>query len=143
MATTTAQLMTVAEFNKLPDDDGPVYHELRHGEVVAVPRPKIEHILIQVRLCDFLRPLAPPGSFVKDEMPFQSSEYELRVADVAWVSAERWSVVDRKGYLQGAPELVIEVLSPSNTASEMYEKEQLCSRTEPRNSGWWTPFAGR
>ena len=118
--------MTVEEFSRLPDDDGPVYHELRNGEIVALPRPKIEHILTQVRLCDLLRPLIPSGSFLKDEIPFQVSEHELRVADVAWISVERWRAVNPKSYLQGAPDLVIEVLSPSNTASEMYEKEQLC-----------------
>jgi len=29
-------------------------------------------------------------------------------------------------YVSYAPDLVIEVLSPSNTAAEMYEKERLC-----------------
>ena len=42
MAVTT-HLMTVEDFRKLPEDQGPVYHELRHGEVVAVTRPKLKH----------------------------------------------------------------------------------------------------
>lgn len=32
----TIHLMTVEAFRKLPEDQGPVYHELRHGELVAV-----------------------------------------------------------------------------------------------------------
>jgi len=28
--------------------------------------------------------------------------------------------------LHGAPDLVIEILSPSNTVAEMYEREELC-----------------
>ena len=37
---------------------------------------------------------------------------------------ERWDGIE--DYLFGAPELVIEVLSPSNTASEMRDKRKLC-----------------
>jgi len=43
---------------------------------------------------------------------------------VAFVSTDRWEKTDR--YFEGAPEIVIEVLSPSNTAAEMMDKEQLC-----------------
>jgi Uma2 family endonuclease len=119
--------MTVAEFCKLPDDDGPVYYELRHGEVVAVSRPKIEHQLIQGNLCDRLRAVAPPGSYVQIEVSFRAlPEHELRVADVAYVSPARWSKVNPDDYLAGSPDIVVEVLSPSNSAAEIYEKEQLC-----------------
>ncbi|MBV9267468.1 MAG: hypothetical protein JO061_14950 [Acidobacteriaceae bacterium] len=60
MAATTSHLLTVEEFHALPEDSGPVYHELRHGEVVAVTRPKFRHYIIQLRLRDLLKPLAPP-----------------------------------------------------------------------------------
>jgi Uma2 family endonuclease len=127
MAATTTRLMTVAEFSQLPDDDGPVYLELHNGEVVSVPRPKVEHTVIQTSLYDLVKPIVPPGSFLSIEVPFQSpAGYDLRVADVAWISPERWKTADRKDWFRGAPDLVIEVLSPSNTVSEMYEKERLC-----------------
>ena len=60
-------------------------------------------------------------------MPFAPlPEYELRVADVAYLSPERFAQADPEDYIRGAPDLVIEVLSPSNTAAEIYEKEKLC-----------------
>jgi len=127
MAATINQLMTVAEFCNLPDDDGAVYHELRNGEVVAVARPKIGHQLIQGRVRDYFKALVPPGSYVQTTVPFRAlPEYELRVADVAYVAPARWASANLDDYLTGAPDLVIEVLSPSNTAAEMYEKERLC-----------------
>jgi len=127
MAATINQLMTVAEFCNLPDDDGAVYHELRNGEVVAVARPKIGHQLIQGRVRDYFKALVPPGSYVQTKVPFRAlPEYELRVADVAYVTPARWANANPDDYLAGAPDLVIEVLSPSNTAAEMYEKERLC-----------------
>jgi len=126
MAVTT-RLMTVEEFSNLPEDDGPVYHELRHGEIVPVTRAKFKHQMIQSRLRSLLGPLAPPASLVEIEVAFRAlPEYELRVADVAYLAAERRAKVDPENYIQGAPDLVIEVLSPSNTAAEIYDKEKLC-----------------
>ena len=119
--------MTVEEFRKLPEDAGPVYHELRHGEAVPVTRPKARHYVIQVRLHDLLRERTPAGGFVGTELAFRPGpEHELRVADVAYVSKERWQGLDLDDNLHGAPELVIEVLSPSNTAAEIYDKEKIC-----------------
>ena len=127
MAATTTHLVTVEEFRQLPDDDGPVYHELRHGEVVAVIRAKYKHYKMQRVLRRLLEDRAPVDGLVDTEFPYRPlSEHELWVADVVYVSAEREKSIDPEGYLAGAPDMVIEVLSPSNSASEMNDKEQLC-----------------
>lgn len=72
MAATTSQLMTIEDFQKLPEDDGPVYHELRQGELISVTRPKLKHAVIQGRLRDALRVVAPPNSFVDTEAAFRA-----------------------------------------------------------------------
>jgi Uma2 family endonuclease len=126
MAATTS-LMSIEEFRKLPEDQGPVYHELHHGELVPVTRPKLKHTLIQRNLRNLFEPLAAAGSFVDTELAYRAlPEHELRVADVAYVSRERWASIDPEDNFRGAPDLVIEVLSPSNTATEIYDKEKLC-----------------
>ncbi len=128
--------MTVEEFNQLPEDNGPVYHELRHGELVAVARPTIKHHVIQARLRDYFKAIAQPGSFVEYEVAFRAlPEYEMRVAGVAWISSERWATVDPDDNFRGAPDLVIEVLSPSNSATGMNEREQL--RLENGTQEFW------
>lgn len=127
MAAITSHLMTVEEFQKLPEDSGLVYHELRHGEIVAVTRPKLKHIKVQKRLERLLETASGGAGVAVMELSFRPlAEHELRVADVAYVSIERWSRADPEGDFMGAPELVIEVLSPSNTAAEIYDKEKLC-----------------
>ena len=127
MAATTSQVRTVEEFRRLPQYDGPVYHELRHGEIVAVTRPKFKHSLIQRTLRRLLEELADPASFVDTEVSFRPlPEFELWVADVAYLSAERFSEVDPEDNVRGAPDLVIEGLSPSNTVDEMNDRERIC-----------------
>ena len=44
----------------------------------------------------------------------------------SYISQERWDAIDPEGMFHGVPELVIEVLSPSNTVLDMLDKEQLC-----------------
>ena len=127
MVATTSQLLTVDDFRRLPEDDGSVYHELRHGELVSVTRPKFKHALVQRTLRRLLEELADPASYVDTEVSFRPlPEYELWVADVAYLSPERFSAVDPEDNVRGAPDLVIEVLSPSNTVVEMNERERIC-----------------
>ncbi len=126
MADTTTHLMTVEEFRQLPET-GPFYYELRHGELVQVTRPKLKHTKIQRRLRQLLEPIAGDAGIVETEVAFRAvAEYDLRVADVAFVARERWEKSNPEDNLLEAPELVIEVLSPSNTATEVFDKEKLC-----------------
>jgi Uma2 family endonuclease len=124
VATTTTRLMTVAEFQQLPEPEA-YFHELRHGELVKVTRPKLNHVIAQKRLLSLLDALDAGAAFT--EFGFRPRpEYELRVADVALITKSRWATIDPKDHFRGAPDLVIEVLSTSNTAAEMLDKEQIC-----------------
>jgi len=118
--------MTVEQYRQLPEA-GPFYYELRRGELVKVARPKEGHIRIQDRLRERLHDALGRHGKVITEYPFRAlPEYELRVADVAYVTRERRDRTADDDNLHGAPDLVIEVLSPSNTAREIKEKADLC-----------------
>jgi Uma2 family endonuclease len=120
-------LMTVEEFRSLPEGRGETYHELHHGELITLTRPKLKHSLIQTNLLFLLKPLADPSAHVSMEVSFRPfPEHELWAADVAYLSAARFRQADPEDNIQGAPDLVIEVLSPSNTASEMLDRERIC-----------------
>jgi len=126
MAATTSPL-TVEEFRRFPEDSGRVYSELRHGEIVAVTRPKLKHSLIQRSLRRLLEDVAERGSLVDVEIAFRPlQEHELWVADVAYLSAERFQQADPEDNIRGAPDIVVEVLSPSNTVAEISDREKLC-----------------
>ena len=127
MTPSPVRLMTVDEFRQIPEPTGNFAYELHHGELVPVTRLRLKDAVLQSKLRDLLRALAPPQSYVEYEVAFRAEpEYELREADVAYLSAKRWAEADAEDSVRGAPDLVLEILSPSNTVSEMYEKEQLC-----------------
>src|ERR1035438_3815628 len=80
MATLPA-LMTVEQFQELPLDRGPVVHELHHGEVVTLTRPKAKHYRLQTRLLDLLRPRTEHLGVVGIEMPFRAvPQFDLPAA---------------------------------------------------------------
>ena len=126
MATSTTRLITFAEFEQLPD---PRFgrHELRHGEPVIVAPPKLKHSIVQRRLRRLLEAAAGETGIVDSEFGFRPlPEGEFRIADVVFISQTRWQGIDLDGYFEGSPELVAEILSPSNKPVEILDKKTLC-----------------
>ncbi len=116
-------LITVAEFGKIPDER----IELRHGEVVKVPPPTMRHARIQQRTMLALHRLIGHAGYVSIEVAFRPlPEYEVWSADIAFVSAPRDKATGGDEWLSGAPDIVVEVLSPSNTQLEMDERRDIC-----------------
>jgi Uma2 family endonuclease len=125
MAVGTA-LVTVEEFLRLqPPTAG--HYELHHGEIILATAPKWGHQRIQDRLAALLRSMAGDRAYVTKEMSFRPApEFEVWEADVGLTLTERANEVADDEYLMGAPELVVEVLSPSNTVDEINEKMSIC-----------------
>jgi Uma2 family endonuclease len=100
---------------------------LHHGEVVALTRPRARHWKLQLRLARLLEPILKSFGEVATEVPYRPlPEFELRAADVAAISRARWDAIDPDDNLHGAPELVIEVKSPSNTERQLRELAATC-----------------
>ncbi len=93
-----------------------------HGQILMSPPPGAPHShavrRIQRRLEALLGGLALP------ECPISTVD-GVRAADVGWYSDERFARADGQLVFELAPEICVEVLSPSNTASEMREKRKL------------------
>lgn len=125
MSTSTA-ILTVAEYLNTPEPtEG--HLELHHGELVIVPPPKWRHQILQDRIAALLRARLSDWGTVLCEMAFRPTpEYEVWQADVGCVRSDRASGIREDEYLEGAPELVVEVLSPRNTADEIDDKRTIC-----------------
>jgi Uma2 family endonuclease len=127
MATTTAPLMTVDEFLELPPREDGFTDELIEGEIVLSPNAKPSHSKVEVRLLKLLLPLQEAGFEIGIEFGCILGPRSLPGPDLGVIKAERWNSTG-DNYLVGAPELVIEVFSPSNRKALMAQKAALYLR---------------
>lgn len=95
----------------------------RYGHFIMLPPPAPEHGDGQVDIGVLLRTLLPHGR-VSTECPVSTSQ-GVKAADVAWSTRERRRSQRGQACLTHAPEICVEVLSPSNTRREMSEKRAL------------------
>ncbi|HLH26405.1 MAG TPA: Uma2 family endonuclease [Chloroflexota bacterium] len=125
MAEPQTKRWTVADVEALPYDEWNRY-EIIDGELFVSRQPRDEHqdasgeIIIglgnwnhQTRLGSVLH---TPGLIF--------SNHDAVAPDIVWISRERRAAVERQddGHLHGAPELVVEILSPG-AANERRDRE--------------------
>ena len=123
--TSTKRKITAAEFWAMPDDPGHRY-ELVDGELIdmdgAPPHGKMI-IRIGRLLGDYIDDNALPLE-VGAATGFQMSPHTLRFPDVHVTTRARMAAYDADagGFPHFAPDVAIEVVSPSNTPAEMDRK---------------------
>lgn len=95
----------------------------RYGHIIMSPPAPGSHGNKQSEIAYFLRSQMPSGNTIT-ECPISTSD-GIKVADVGWYSGERFSKVRNEPCYTIAPEICVEVLSPSNTKREIAEKTAL------------------
>jgi len=95
----------------------------RHGHIIMFPPPGYSHGGYQAEIAHLLRVHLPNGR-VATECPVSTAD-GVRGVDVTWASHELRKKIDGKVLLTRAPEICVEVISPSNTKREMEEKKAL------------------
>ena len=95
----------------------------RFGNTYMSPPPAPKHGNVQSEIIHLLRLLLPKGRVIS-ECPVSTAD-GVKGVDVAWISRLRWAKLRGKSCLPGAPEICVEVLSPSNTRREIEEKRAL------------------
>ena len=95
----------------------------RHGHIIMSPPPAPNHGSYQSEIAYLLRTLMPNGR-VLSECPISTAD-GVKAADVAWASPECMRVLGKRVCFPTAPEICVEVLSPSNTEAEIEEKMTL------------------
>ncbi len=104
--------------------DLPFKMELNHwGQLIMSPAKNI-HSVLQGRIQRELFKRLGDGGEIIPECALQTSD-NVKVADVAWISPERYRQVKHEIAYSSAPELCIEVISASNSKQEMLEKKDL------------------
>jgi Uma2 family endonuclease len=121
MATRT--MMTLEQYLALPDDG--CRHEYNRGVLIKVPAAKHGHGRIIANLIASLDPLVRQTGLgrVYGQEGFELDAPDLiRIPDVAFVRMEREQATGDNEWLQGAPDLAVEVVSPSNDPEDLAEK---------------------
>jgi Uma2 family endonuclease len=95
----------------------------RHGHIIMSPPPAASHGGFQSEIAYLLRTLLQRGR-VFTECPISTAD-GVKAADVAWASAETLDELGDQSLFPRAPEICVEVISPSNSKAEIEEKTAL------------------
>ncbi len=119
--------LTYEDYAKTPDD---VRYELIDGELTSMPSPKWLHQLLLTRL---LMPLyvfthdRGLGEVVPAPMDVVFSDTDVVQPDLIFVSNERAHIITDDN-IRGAPDLLVEILSPSTAERDRTIKRDLYAR---------------
>jgi Uma2 family endonuclease len=117
-------LVTVQEFMEWPESEGQ-HMELIHGEVISLPPGKAPHEVAKKNLVKilvlWLAGNSPAELFV--ESMYAVDEHDALIPDLSVLYPGR-IVPGSNGWIQGAPELAIEIVS-SETAARLEDKIEL------------------
>jgi Uma2 family endonuclease len=126
MSATLTKLVTADELLEM-QDDGHRY-ELVKGELRMSPPPGSEHGEVTMNLAGPLYQHIKKNNLgvvyaAETGFKLESNPDTVRAPDIAFVRIERVQETGRlAGYMSGAPDLAVEVLSPSDRVSRVEEK---------------------
>jgi Uma2 family endonuclease len=95
----------------------------RHGHIIMSPPPAPSHGCYQSEIAHLLREIVCEGRVIT-ECPISTAD-GVKAADVAWASSGCMRNLGNRACFPQAPEICVEVLSPSNTRAEIDEKMAL------------------
>lgn len=129
MSTSTA-LMTAEELMELPTGEGFRY-ELINGELITMPASGLPHgrvtILLSTPLAQFIWDHGLGEIFAAESgFKLTSNPDTVLATDISFITKERLAEIgELPGFLPGSPDLVVEVLSPSDRPSMVNQKTSL------------------
>ncbi len=106
--------------------------ELIQGNFYVPPSPAIPHQFLAFELAKRLDvPAREAGGYVfMAPLDVRLADHSIVQPDVIYVSAARRGILgDRKGWIEGAPDLLIEILSPGTARRDRVQKLDLYARS--------------
>jgi Uma2 family endonuclease len=135
---TTRTLMTAEEFAALPDDE-PCRRDLVEGEVWTMAAASTKHGLIAgrlyIRVSIYVEQHEPGLTYVAETgFTLGRNPDTVLGGDISFVRAERLTPADilDSGFMEIAPDLVAEVVSPGDRAGEIAKTVELYLRAGVR-----------
>jgi Uma2 family endonuclease len=120
--------VSYADLERAPEDGR--RYELYDGEVYVVPAPIPRHQRVQIRIVEWLDEYAESvGAFVvASPIDIVFSEYDVLQPDVVFFQPARAHLIDLDRAIRHAPDLCVEILSPSTEATDRGRKPQVFAR---------------
>jgi Uma2 family endonuclease len=144
MATKIDPLLTVADLDACPDDNN--RYELIEGELFVSRAPGIPHqrVLHNLQMEIGLYLKRNPIGILVPGTGAVFSDYDAVIPDLVFVRNERWDEVTSGQKITGAPDLVVEIVSPGteNHRRDLQVKRKLYGKygiqeywiVDPKNS---------
>jgi len=124
MAVIAAAPLTLAKFSQLPRNGE--RHELNAGELITMPPPKFLHSRIATKvfrlLLAALEKAESGEAFAEAGYVLSRDPLTIRQPDVSVLSKQRMQSTGEDEYLEGAPDLAVEIVSPSDSAQDLQLK---------------------
>ena len=126
MATEIAARLTYDDYANMPDGER---YELIDGELIMAAAPNEPHQEFSMRLGWQFIPAVERGLGRVYAAPFDVvlSEYDVVQPDLLFVLRENAHIIT-KANVQGAPDLVVEIVSPETARRDWYEKRALYAK---------------
>jgi Uma2 family endonuclease len=120
--------VTFVDLERMPDDGR--RYELYDGEVVVVPSPLPRPQIVHARLVDVLREyaLTSGGLCLYAPLDIVFSDYDVLQPDIVYFSAERKHLINLNAAIRHAPDLCVEILSPSTAKRDRGPKMEMFAR---------------
>lgn len=122
------------------DDDN--RYEVFHGELRMVPAPSMDHQGISANLfcliCTFVKGKGL-GRVYNAPVDVVFDDDEVYQPDMVFVKGERRSII-KKNAIQGPPDLVVEIISPSSKYYDTVEKKEVYRKYGVQE--YWLVFPG-
>jgi Uma2 family endonuclease len=124
MPTMTRAPLTLEQFARLPADGA--RHEMDAGTLITLPPAKSLHTLIAVTaleaLQQYLKPFSAARALPEAGYVLVQDPLTIRQPDVSVIGKERIAATEADSYFQGAPDLAVEIVSPSDSAQDLETK---------------------
>lgn len=114
--------MTADEYFKLPETNRPM--QLIDGELIMAPAPVPQHQRLVRRIYDYVSPLFANGEVWFSPIDVYLDDFNVTQPDLLWVASNGKALETDKG-LVGAPEWMLEVLSPGTAKQDRTKKYRL------------------
>jgi Uma2 family endonuclease len=124
MADMAKTKITAQEFSELPEQPGFPIVELIDGEIILSASPVPRHQIISFRIGSLIDNLRSDGQVIAAPMDVYLDEFNTVEPDLMWISTDREAIIGEVR-IMGAPDLLVEIFSPSTMKRDKIQKFNL------------------